>query len=92
MVDWSQIIAQREAAGLPTDVVPDKVMYYPKHAYDMAFHRADGSYLTNRKYKRRMSSAGQKPRKRYFVGEILKQLDVRYVVSIAPRYHKTHFY
>jgi hypothetical protein len=39
-----------------------------------------------------MSSAGQKPRKRYFVGEILKQLDVRYVVSIVPRCHKPHFY
>ena len=39
-----------------------------------------------------MSSAGQKPRKRYFVDEILKQLDVRYVVSIVPRCHKPHFY
>jgi hypothetical protein len=36
-----------------------------------------------------MSSGGQKPRKRYFVGEILKQLDVRYIV---PRCHKPHFY
>jgi hypothetical protein len=30
-----------------------------------------------------MSSGGQKPRKRYFVGEILKQLDVRSVFSIV---------
>jgi hypothetical protein len=39
-----------------------------------------------------MSSAGQKPRKRYFVGEILKQLDVRYVVSIVPQCHKPRVY
>ena len=32
---WSQIIAQREAAGLPTDVVPEKVIY-PKHVYGRA--------------------------------------------------------
>ena len=37
-----------------------------------------------------MSSAGQKLRKRYFVGEVLKRLDVRYFVSIVPRCYKTY--
>ena len=89
---WDQIIAQREAAGLPTDVVPEKVIYLPKACIRRGFRRADGSYRTSRKCKRRMSSAGQKPRKWYFVDEILKQLDVSYVVSIVPRHHKPHFY
>jgi hypothetical protein len=35
LLTWSQIIAQREAAGLPTDVVPEKVIY-PKHVYGRA--------------------------------------------------------
>jgi hypothetical protein len=81
---WDQIIAQREAAGLPTDVVPEKVINFPKACIWHGFRRADGSYRTSRKCKRRMSSAGQRPRKRYFVDEILKQLDVSYVVSIVP--------
>ena len=36
-----------------------------------------------------MSSAGRKPRKQCFVGETLKQLDVRHIV---PYCHKAHFY
>ncbi len=39
-----------------------------------------------------MSSAGQKPRKRCFVSEIPKQLDVRYIASVVLRSHKPHFH
>jgi len=47
---WSQIIAQREAEGLPTDVVPEKVIL-PKPFILHGFRRADGSVLSHEQKK-----------------------------------------
>lgn len=69
-----KIIAAREAAGLPTDVAPEKVTR-SKHANELiAMGLTVFSICVNRKSRRGMNSVGQKPRRQCFAGEVLEQL------------------